>query len=97
MIDLSTNYMGLELKNPIIIGANNMVKTLTTVKKWEVEGAAAIVYRSLFEEQIQLESLDLQESLDEYTERHAEMTSLFPCPQYPSHVCRQEGYREHAD
>ncbi|MBN2518924.1 MAG: dihydroorotate dehydrogenase-like protein [Bacteroidales bacterium] len=78
MADLKTIYMGIELKNPIIIGANNMVKNSTTVKKWEIEGAAAIVYKSLFEEQIQLESLELQETMDEYSERHAEMISLFP-------------------
>lgn len=78
MADLSTNYMGIKLKNPIVIGANNMVKNPHSLKKWEVEGAAAIVYKSLFEEQIQLESLEMQETIEEYSERHAEMTSLFP-------------------
>ena len=78
MAELKTTYSGLELKNPIIIGANNMVKKLNSLKKWEIEGAAAIVYKSLFEEQIQLESLEMDESMDEYSERSAEMTSLFP-------------------
>ncbi|MFC2137266.1 dihydroorotate dehydrogenase-like protein [Bacteroidota bacterium] len=78
MADLKTTYMGIELKNPIIIGANNMVKNHSSLKKWEIEGAAAIVYKSLFEEQIQLENLEMQEAMDEYSERNAEMTSLFP-------------------
>ncbi len=39
---------------------------------------SAVVYKSLFEEQIQLENLELSEQLGEYDERHAEMTSLFP-------------------
>jgi len=78
MADLKTTYMGIELKNPIIIGANNMVKNFSTVKKWEIEGAAAIVYKSLFEEQVQLESLEMDEIMDEYKERNAEMISLFP-------------------
>ena len=78
MANLKTNYMGIELKNPLIIGANNMVENLNTVKKWEIEGAGAIVYKSLFEEQIQLESLEMQEDIAEYEERHAEMISIFP-------------------
>ncbi len=78
MADLKTSYMGLELKNPIIIGANNMVKNLNTVKKWESEGAAAVVYKSLFEEQIQLESLEMEEDMTQYNERHPEMITLFP-------------------
>ena len=78
MVDLKTKYLGIELKNPVIIGANNMVKNLSSIKKWELEGAAAIVYKSLFEEQIQLERLELQEALAENDERYAEMTRIFP-------------------
>jgi dihydroorotate dehydrogenase (fumarate) len=70
--------MGLELKNPIIMGACNLVMDLDFLKKIEEAGIAAVVYKSLFEEQIQLESLELSEQLNEYTERHAEMVSLFP-------------------
>lgn len=70
--------MGLELKNPIIIGASNLVTNLDNLKKLEDHGAAAIVYKSLFEEQIQLEGMEFEEEMREYNERHAEMTSLFP-------------------
>jgi dihydroorotate dehydrogenase (fumarate) len=78
MADLTTKYMGLKLKNPIIVGASNLVKDPEIVKKIEESGAAAIVYKTLFEEQIELERLQLSEELNQYNDRHAEMISLFP-------------------
>ena len=78
MANLKTNYLGVELKNPVIVGASNLVSDVNTMKKMEAAGAAAIVYKSLFEEQIQLESLEMQNRLDEYAHRHAEMVNLFP-------------------
>ncbi len=61
MLDLKTTYMGIELKNPLIIGANNLTSNLEKAKKMEDSGAAAIVFRSLFEEQVQLENRHLFE------------------------------------
>ncbi len=78
MSDLRTHYMGIELKNPIIVGASNLVLDEHHLKQMEEAGAAAVVYKSLFEEQVQLENLALSEALEEYSERHAEMTTLFP-------------------
>ena len=78
MVNLKTKYMGLELKNPIIVGANNMLKDMEKIKKIEESGAAAIVYKSLFEEEIQLERLQLQESIEEYDDRNAMMIDIFP-------------------
>lgn len=78
MADLSTTYMGLKLKNPIILGASNLVNKPEVIEQVEEAGIAAIVYKSLFEEQIQLESLQFEEELHEYEERNAEMTKLFP-------------------
>jgi len=78
MSSLKTNYLGIELKNPIIVGASNLVSDLDIVKKMEDAGASAIVYKSLFEEQIQLESFELEEELNAYNDIHAEMNSLFP-------------------
>ncbi len=78
MANLSSSYMGIELKNPIIVGASNLVTDMDTAKQMEQAGAAAIVYKSLFEEQIQLESLEMQQDLEEYNEIHAEMITLFP-------------------
>ncbi len=78
MANLSVKYLGLELKNPIIVGASNIVKDIDNLKRLEDAGASAIVYKSLFEEQIQLESLEMEQNLREYENRNAEMTSLFP-------------------
>ena len=78
MANLTTTYMGVQLKNPIILGASNLVTKPDVIKQIEEAGIGAIVYRSLFEEQVQLESLQMDEELTEYEERNAEMTSLFP-------------------
>lgn len=78
MANLKTRYMGLELKNPVIAGASNLVTDPENLKKIEKSGAAAIVYKSLFEEQVQLENLELYERITEYDERNAEMITLFP-------------------
>lgn len=78
MADLSTTYMGIKLKNPLILGASNLVTKPDVIKQIEDAGIGAIVYRSLFEEQIQLESLQMDEMLSEYENRNAEMTNLFP-------------------
>ena len=78
MADLSTTYMGIKLKNPLILGACNLVTKPEIIKELEVAGIAAIVYKSLFEEQIQLESLQLDEEKNEYDERNAEMIKIFP-------------------
>lgn len=78
MADLSTTYMGIKLKNPLILGACNLVTKPEVIKELERAGIAAIVYKSLFEEQIQLESLQLEEEENEYNDRHAEMITTFP-------------------
>jgi len=78
MANLTTTYMGVELKNPLILGASNLVSKPEVIKQIEEAGIGAIVYRSLFEEQVQLESLQMDEELTEYEERNAEMTTLFP-------------------
>ncbi|PKP32606.1 MAG: dihydroorotate dehydrogenase [Bacteroidetes bacterium HGW-Bacteroidetes-16] len=81
-MDLSTTYLGLKLKNPIIVGASNLVTDLSIIKKLEDAGAAAIVYKSLFEEQIHLENLELDQDMTDYNDRNAEMTSIFPTDMY---------------
>ena len=78
MTELKTNYLGIELKNPLIVGASDLVTKLDNIKMAEQAGAAAIVYKSLFEEQIQLESAMLDDELKQYNERNAEMINLFP-------------------
>ncbi|HLP72841.1 MAG TPA: dihydroorotate dehydrogenase-like protein [Bacteroidales bacterium] len=78
MVNQKANYMGLELRSPVIVGANNLVKNTDNLKKIEDAGAGAIVYKSLFEEQVMLENLELSERKTEYNERHAESVTVFP-------------------
>lgn len=82
MADLSVTYLKLHLKNPIIIGACNLSSRPDFFEKAEKAGAAAIVYKSLFEEQIQLERFQMEEDLELYNERNAEMVKLFPSLQH---------------
>ncbi len=81
-MEMKTKYLGLELKNPVIVGASNLVTDVKMLQKLEKAGAAAIVYKSLFEEQVSLENLELNEKLTQYDERNAEMTSIFPHDMY---------------
>jgi len=78
MATLTTTHMGVTLKNPLILGACNLSNNLDKLKEAERAGVAAIVYRSLFEEQIQLEDNELTTQLEAYDDRHAEMINLFP-------------------
>ena len=78
MSDLRTTYMGIELKSPIIAGASNLVTDIHNLRKLEEAGVGAIVYKSLFEEQVQFENLEVSELKTEYEERHAEQITLFP-------------------
>ncbi len=78
MADLKTKFMGIDVKNPIVVGACNLSQNPDTLYQLEKAGASAIVYKSLFEEQIQYERVQLNESLHEFDDRHAEMTNIHP-------------------
>jgi dihydroorotate dehydrogenase (fumarate) len=78
MKSLKTKYMGIELDNPIIVGASNLVTDIDNLKRAEEEGAGAIVYKSLFEEQIQLERYQLDVRLTEFNDLNAEMLTMHP-------------------
>lgn len=77
-MNLSTTYGGLVLRNPIVIGASNLVTDTDNLVQLEEAGAAAIVYKSLFEEQIQLEAYKLDEVREVYSDWDSEHSSLFP-------------------
>jgi dihydroorotate dehydrogenase (fumarate) len=77
-MDLSTNYMGLRLANPIMPGASPLVDSLDTVKQLEDAGASAIVMHSLFEEQIAGEQLGTIYQMEMYSNSYAEALSYFP-------------------
>lgn len=78
MADLRTKYLGLDLKNPIIVGASNLVSDPDNLVAMEKAGAAAIVYKSLFEEQIQYESFEMDQANEIYSDWDAEHASIFP-------------------
>ncbi|MFA6481925.1 MAG: dihydroorotate dehydrogenase-like protein [Bacteroidales bacterium] len=79
---LKTTYMGLELESPVIAGACDLAENPSNLKKIQKAGAGALVYKSLFEEQVQLEDVRLYSLLETYNERNAEMTHIFPGTTY---------------
>ncbi len=68
MPDLTTEYMGLSLKNPIIAGSCGLTNSVESIKKLEANGAAAVVLKSLFEEQILMEVESLKSDQSIHTE-----------------------------
>jgi dihydroorotate dehydrogenase (fumarate) len=78
MKTLKIKYMGIEIDNPVIVGASNLTTDLDKLKMAEDHGAGAIVYKSLFEEQIQLERFQLDERMNEFNDLHAEMVTIHP-------------------
>src|SRR6266568_3930191 len=82
-IDLSTTYLGLKLKNPLVASAGPLCETLSNVRRLEDAGAAAIVLHSLFEEQIELEADELDRFISQGSEIAAEAVTHFAeliCP-----------------
>lgn len=91
--DLTTTYLGLNLKNPLVISASPLSKTLSVVRHMEDAGAAAIVMYSLFEEQITHESHELDHYLSHGTHSYAEALSYFP--DLETYNLEPERYLEH--
>jgi dihydroorotate dehydrogenase (fumarate) len=80
-MDLSTTYMGLTLKHPLVAGASPLSADLGAIRQMEQAGAAAIVLHSLFEEQLRHEAEELDHHLTKGTESFAESLSYFPAAQ----------------
>src|SRR5215467_13809225 len=78
MIDLSTNYLGLKLKNPIVVSASPLTEKLENFARLEDAGASAIVMYSLMEEQIEAESENIDNALEYGANSYAESTSYLP-------------------
>lgn len=78
MADLKTTYMGLDLSHPIIAGASALTGNMDSIKRIEDGGAAALVTKSLFEEQIQLERMKFEEDQEKDNYRHPEMITVRP-------------------
>lgn len=77
-VDLSSEYLGVKLKNPIVAGACPLTDSLDNIKRLEDAGVGAVVLPSLFEEQITHEQANIAEAYDFGTENYAEALSFFP-------------------
>jgi dihydroorotate dehydrogenase (fumarate) len=82
MIDISTSYMGIRLKNPVIAGASGFTSNVKTIKKIEEAGAGAVVCKSLFEEEINLEKMKQEKDNHMYDNLNPEMITVFPEVKY---------------
>ncbi|WP_448561800.1 dihydroorotate dehydrogenase-like protein [Trichothermofontia sp.] len=82
MVDLSTTYLGLNLRSPLVpSAAAPLTEDLDNIKRLEDAGAAAIVLHSLFEEQLLWEKFELHHHLTYGTESFAESLTYFPEPE----------------
>jgi dihydroorotate dehydrogenase (fumarate) len=77
-IDLSTTYLGLKLKNPLVASSSPMCREVSNVRRLEDAGASAVVLHSLFEEQIDVDNDELDRFMTESADTSAESTSHFP-------------------
>ena len=87
MVNLSTKYMGLQLDNPLIVASCSIVKTRDAVRRCADAGAGAVVLKSLFEEQIEVETQEL--------EGHLWMTSHSEAFDYVTNMGMEIGPREY--
>jgi dihydroorotate dehydrogenase (fumarate) len=95
MADLSTEYLGLELKNPLVPSSSPLSKHLDTARRLEDAGAGALVMHSLFEEKIEEEDANLARFFHQQSLGHGEADSFHPVPDnYRSY---EEVYLEHLE
>jgi dihydroorotate dehydrogenase (fumarate) len=92
-IDLTTKYLGLKLKNPLVASSSPMCEDVANIRRMEDAGVAAVVLHSLFEEQITLESEELDRAISAAEEIGAESTSHFP--DMTGYNMGPEGYLNH--
>ena len=78
---LKTQYLGMQLANPLVIGSSTLTNDLGTVRQLEDAGAAALVLRSFYEEEITGEQMDAFFQSENYSESSAEAGTYFPDPE----------------
>ena len=93
MTDLSTTYLGLKLRSPLVVSASPLSRDLDGIRRLEEAGASAVVLYSLFEEQLRQEDVDLNYHLTAGTESFAESLTYFP--QASEFHTGPEGYLKH--
>jgi dihydroorotate dehydrogenase (fumarate) len=92
-MDLSTTYLGLKLRTPLVPSACSLCADLDNIKQMEDAGASAVVLHSLFEEQLTLEQYELDHHMTHGTESFAEALSYFP--ESSEYRLGPEDYLEH--
>jgi dihydroorotate dehydrogenase (fumarate) len=80
-MDLSTTYLGLKLRSPLVPAASPLSEEIDTIKQMEDSGAAAVVLYSLFEEQLRQDSDELDHHMEHGTYSFAEALTYFPQPE----------------
>src|SRR6185295_20303453 len=75
---LSTNYLGMTLKNPIVVSSSPLSHNVDSIRRLEDAGAAAVVMYSLFEEQMTFDSFYIDHYLTSGTNSYAESLDYFP-------------------
>jgi len=93
MIDITTKYLGMQLRNPLVVSASPLTEQIDNIRLMEDSGAAAVVLHSLFEEQITLETQELDCHLHRGAESFSEALSYFPDLQH--YNLGPEEYLEH--
>ena len=93
MIDLSTSYLGLQLRTPLLPSASPLSQEIDNIRRLEDAGASAVVLYSLFEEQLRQEEFELDHHLSSSTNSFAESQSFFPQPN--EFRLGPEGYLNH--
>jgi dihydroorotate dehydrogenase (fumarate) len=79
-MDLTTNYLGMNLRTPLVVSASPLSEKLDDIKRMEDAGASAVVLYSIFEEQLRQDRLELNRHLEQGTESFAEALTYFPEP-----------------
>jgi len=92
-IDLTTSYLGLKLKNPLVASSSPMCEDVGNIRRMEDAGAAAVILHSLFEEQIDIENNELDRFMTEGSELSAEAVTHFP--ELTGRVTGPEAYLTH--
>jgi dihydroorotate dehydrogenase (fumarate) len=77
-MDLTTNYLGLKLRTPLVVGASPLSEEIDNIKRMEDAGASAVVLHSIFEEQLSRDRIELHQRLEQGTESYAEALTYFP-------------------
>lgn len=92
MVDMSTSYMGIPLRNPIVVSASPLSDRVDSLRALEHAGAGAVVLRSLFEEQFAHDALDLHALFEQWADSYPEAAGYFP--RLPHYRTGPEAYLE---